>query len=110
MSVFGQPTEIRVAVIELNHCYDKHGDHKFDQLILWDYSPDWHRTHVIQWQFLSREIELRPGQKLAILRREGREVWIKGGIYRETWTIRDPERANVAVFPHKYRRAVCKSR
>ena len=93
---------VHVDMIELNHLY-RDGQHTFDQFILYDWSPDYRRYHVVCWCFPSTDNRHLP--MLGTLHRltlDGIEV--RATHYRETWTQHDPERENLLLCPEQYRR------
>ena len=51
-------TSDRVDLIELNHFYDEHGKHVFDQIIFYDWSPDDSRYHVRAWRLLKKPAQI----------------------------------------------------
>ena len=102
---------LRVDLIELNHRYDDQGRHCYDQVIFYEWSPDYRRYHVVAWCLvdhgLSRLPTLDHSKNRYVVRwfdREtGRQREIWSPIYRETWSDWDPERANKELMDEKYR-------
>ncbi len=106
----------RVDLIELNHFYDCHGQHQFDQVIFYEWSPDYLRFHVIAWSLVEGDLKRLP-QRLpgsgqyhvmwfdrdAKLHRE-----VRAPLYRETWTQSDPERTNKKWIEEKDRLCLAK--
>jgi hypothetical protein len=101
----GQPTA-RAAVewvdmIELNHCYDESGEHRFDQIICWEWSYDYRRYHVVAWWMPGGELTQQLDGDTA---RHASRVY-RAPLRRETWTVGyDPEVENRKVFPCYLRR------
>ena len=90
-----------VDLIEINHLHDESGKHKFTQIILWDWSPDYRRDHVRAWWIVERLHEELSG--LTITKRDRT---IQGRAVRETWTVEDPEVANRKVWPCHLRKGL----
>ena len=89
-------TSDRVDLIELNHFYDEHGKHVFDQIIFYDWSAEDSRYHVRAWRLLKKPAQIptrnwSQGDYLAVwhdgevLRR------VRAAATRESWTQYDPE-------------------
>lgn len=101
----------RVDMIELNHYYNEDGRLGFDQVIFWEWSPDYCRFHAISWCLLENDPNRKP--KYDPNRKDYYCEWIdsdtqivrqvRSKLYRETWTTIDPERINKLVFEEKYR-------
>ena len=100
-----------VDLIELNHFYDDLGRHAYDQVIFYEWSPDYRRYHVVAWCLvednLSRMPTLDHDRRQYSVRwydkdaRVQRVVW--SPMFRETWSTTDPERANKKLLDEKYR-------
>lgn len=75
----------------------------FTQVILWDWSPELRRFHVQHW-YLDPEPDVRKVGELYVI--QIRNVRVTSELYRETWTVHDPERENAKVFPEKFRRGL----
>lgn len=107
----GRGISERVDLIELNHFYDDLGRHAFDQVIFYEWSPDYCRFHVIAWCLveddLSRMPTKLPGSGEYVVRWFDRDAKIqrqvRSKLYRETWSQTDPERANKRLIDEKYR-------
>lgn len=107
------PTKLvqRVDLIELNHCHDDLGRHCYDQVVFYEWSPDYRRYHVVAWCLvdngLSRMPTLDRDKQQYVVRwydREtgrNREIW--SPLFRESWSNSDPERANKKLMDEKYR-------
>ena len=108
-----QPNQMaqKTDLIELNHCHDETGRHCYDQIVFYEWSPDYRRYHVVAWclvdQGLSRMPSLDHAKQCYVVRwfdRESgrnREIW--SPLFRETWSDSDPERANKKLMDEKYR-------
>ncbi len=107
----GRAIHDRVDLIELNHFYDDLGRHQYDQVIFYEWSPDYCRFHVIAWCLVeddqgrmpkreagSREYVVRWFDRDSKIQRE-----VRSKLYRETWSQVDPERANKKLIDEKYR-------
>lgn len=101
----------KVDLIELNHCYDDLGRHCYDQVVFYEWSPDYRRYHVVAWCLVDNGLARMPtfdrDKQQYIVRwsdREtgrNREIW--SPLFRETWSNSDPERANKKLMEEKYR-------
>lgn len=100
-----------VDLIELNHFYDDLGRHAYDQVIFYEWSPDYRRFHVIAWCLVENDLSRLPTRnphngeyfvrwhdRDAKVRRE-----VRSKLYRETWSQVDPERINKKLLDEKYR-------
>ena len=92
----------RCDLVEVNH-YAPVGCNGFTQLIAWDWSPEFRRWHAQQWLILTEWS--RVGNTVWCAG-DGVEVRIGSRLFRETWTVTDPERDNQKLFPSEYRRKV----
>lgn len=90
-----------VDLIELN-AIQRGGEKRFEQLIFWEWSPEYSRYHVKSW------VAIDQNHRLAMLpeKHGGRYRVMVPGIglvtsanYRETVTEHDPERENLKIFP-----------
>ncbi|MCR9292890.1 MAG: hypothetical protein NXI32_09235 [bacterium] len=101
----------RADKLELNHYLTEDGQTSFDQLIFWEWSPEYCRFHVVAWCLVDNAPEravrkLPDGRYQCRWWDEDREFWhvVTSKLYRETWTTVDPERANKILFEEKHRR------
>lgn len=100
-----------VDLIELNHFYDDLGRHAYDQVIFYEWSPDYTRFHVIAWCLIEKDHGRRPsrdpGRGDYFARWYDREAKtyrvVRSKLFRETWSEVDPERANKQLLEEKYR-------
>ncbi|GIX00898.1 MAG: hypothetical protein KatS3mg111_4230 [Pirellulaceae bacterium] len=102
----------RVDLIELNHFYDERGRHAYDQVIFYEWSPDYCRFHVIAWCLVENNTHRMPTRvpgasgdwavrwldRDTMVHRE-----VRSRLFRETWSHVDPERANKKLLEEKYR-------
>ncbi|MBX3420499.1 MAG: hypothetical protein KF752_02975 [Pirellulaceae bacterium] len=101
----------RVDLVEWNHCYDDLGRHCYDQIVFYEWSPDYRRYHVVAWCLVDNNLSRLPSLDRAknqyVVRwhdrdtGRSREIW--SPLYRETWSNSDPERANKKLMDEKYR-------
>lgn len=101
----------RVDLIELNHFYDDRGRHAYDQVIFYEWSPDYRRYHVVAWCLVENNLGRMPtrdhDRDAYVVRwydrdaRMQRSVWSPA--FRETWSQTDPERANKKLMDEKHR-------
>jgi hypothetical protein len=103
----------RVDLIEVNHFYDEHGKHVFDQLIFYDWSAQQARYNIRAWRMYKHPAQLpqRDWQHRCFVARwqDGlvlREVQAK--TIRESWTQHDPELVERAYLPKEHRRELQK--
>ncbi len=107
----GRGISERVDLIELNHFYDDQGKHAYDQVIFYEWSPDYCRFHVIAWTLIEDDMSRLPFRKpgsrdyaVSWFDRESRvEREVKSKLFRESWGQEDPERANKKLIEEKYR-------
>lgn len=113
----GSQLKERVDLIELNHFYDELGRHQFDQVIFYEWSPDYRRFHVIAWSLVEGDLSRLPSKvsgsgetsvhwfdRDSKIKRE-----VRSKLYRETWSQVDPERANKQLIDEKYRLSLMRS-
>ena len=101
----------KVDLVELNHRYDDQGRHCYDQVIFYEWSPDFRRYHVVAWCLVDNGLSRLPMFDHArnnyvvrwVDRETGRQREIWAPVYRETWSDWDPERANKELMDEKYR-------
>jgi hypothetical protein len=102
-------------LIELNHFYDDLGRHAYDQIIFYEWSPDYRRFHVISWVLFEADLTLTlsSNKEWHSVRWRDRENKVnrelKSKLFRETSSNVDPERANKKLFDEKFRRRLLKS-
>ncbi len=99
----------RVDLIEVNHYYDEHGRHVFDQTIYYDWCPQQCRYNVRAWRLLKSASQL-PHRDWKT--NEYVAVWHDGSVlrkvradqFRESWTQYDPELVEQDYLPKDQRR------
>ncbi|MEM8732831.1 MAG: hypothetical protein AAGG44_01320 [Planctomycetota bacterium] len=101
----------RVALIELNHFYDDLGRHAYDQVVFYEWSPDYRRFHVVHWHLVEKDAaripQFDPGRRdyySQWIDRDSRvQRTVRSDRFQETWSQTDPERDNRRFFDEKYR-------
>ena len=107
----GRDVTEKVDLIELNHFYDDLGRHAYDQVIFYEWSPDYRRFHVIAWCLLENDLSRMPTRNPNngeyVVRWHDRDAKVqrevRSPLYRETWSQVDPERVNKKLLDEKYR-------
>jgi hypothetical protein len=107
----GRDVTEKVDLIELNHFYDDLGRHAYDQVIFYEWSPDYRRFHVIAWCLLENDLARMPTRNPNngeyVVRWHDRDAKVhrevRSQLYRETWSQVDPERVNKKLLDEKYR-------
>lgn len=111
-----------VDMIEYNHFHDDLDRHAYDQVILWEWDPQYRRYNVMEWRLVADNIESKKSNAIPTVvggicrvrwydTDRKRYIEVKSKIYRETWTFpsrgdMDPERANKKVYDEKFRRTL----
>ena len=100
----------QVDMIELNHKCSENECLQFDQVILWEWSPDYRRWNAHHW-FLPRSLSEYPVKvgefhQCTATTLDGKQFVFRSKMFRETWTFDDPERENIKVFPVEMRSRV----
>jgi hypothetical protein len=103
----------RVDLIELNHYYDEHGRHVFDQTIYYDWCPIQGRYNVRTWRLVKTPSQLpwrdaHSGRYTAIWHDGGVVRKVTADFMRETWTQYDPELVEQEYLPKDMRRDLSK--
>ncbi len=83
-----------VDLIELNHFYDDLGRHAYDQVIFYEWSPDYRRFHVIAWCLVENDLSRMPTRNPKngeyVVRWNDRDAKVhrvvRSALYRETWS------------------------
>jgi hypothetical protein len=92
----------RVDLIELNHFIDQDGREVFRQVLFYDWSPR-HRGYIVRAWRLVKSDSLVPRRRWSppcyecVWHDDGLLRQVTAPAFRETWTQRDPERANRKV-------------
>ena len=96
---------VNVDLIELNHQHSTDGLIKFDQVIIWKWSPDYRRYDAQHWFIPHRPTEFptKTGSLYQCSAPNPTTTIFQSKLYRETWTNHDPERENLNLFPSKLR-------
>ena len=101
-------------VIEVNHYYDEHGKHVFDQVIFWEWRAEESAFRVIAWRFLRLDNQIprrdpHRGDFVLIWADAKRLRCVRSPHYRETWTQHDPEVIDRRFFAQKLRRGLVRN-
>ena len=94
----------RCELVEINHCHTSEGQPQFVQLIGWDWSPDRRVWDAQQWilvQDWDRQSHTVTAQQV-----NGLPVTVRCRLFRETWTMFDPEVFNRQFFKTRFRREI----
>jgi len=109
----GPPTEQmvvdRVDLVEVNHYYDEHGRHVFDQTIFYDWCPVQCRYNVRAWRLVKTVSQLphrdwRTGEYVAVWHDGSVLRKVRADSFRESWTQYDPELIEQDYLPKDQRR------
>lgn len=105
-----------VDVIEYNHYYNEDGGHVYDQVIFYEWSPDYGRLHVVYWRLVKKPGGVTPRKDPC--RKDYYCRWydteykryrvVRSKIMQETWTKTDPERENKRLMEERYRAGLLK--
>lgn len=91
----GPDREVKVDLIELNHRYSPEGQHYFSQILLWERLPQngiyISRGFAVDRDFLQWPITTQNGITTVKIERALSVVTVRARLYRESWTIHDPE-------------------
>ncbi len=86
--------EVRVDLIELNHRYSSDGKNYFSQILLWERLPQ-NGRYVTRGFAVDRDFMQWPitqnGITTVKIDRRGACMTIRAQLYRESWTMHDPE-------------------
>ncbi len=83
---------VQVDRLELNHYYNDDGVFAYDQIIAYEWSPDYRQWHVREWCLVS-DLEKYP-QKIGGRWHAKIRVQVVSDIFCETYSNYDPERVN----------------
>lgn len=98
----------RCDIVEVNHVYTDTGSHTLSQVIWWEWCKDFDRYNVIDWRMIEA-----CGKPTQIGRKYVNEWYdnktrshlrVIAYIYKETWTLYDPEIKAREVYPEVRRR------
>ncbi len=106
-------TNDRVELMEVNHFYDEHGKHVFDQVIFYDWCEKDCRYHVRAWRLLKKQAQLparnwKHGDYVAVWQDGDLLRRVRAKSVRESWTQHDPELAEREFLPKEKRRDLAK--
>lgn len=95
-----------VDMLELNR-YETCGVLRLQQVIVWEWSPDYRRYNVICWLGVTHKTvgPIRVGNwwEIEAADNQERKMRFRSKIYRETVTSSDPERDNIRLHPLEMR-------
>ena|SRR3990167_2149182 len=80
--------------VEVNHVYSEDGEHRFSQLIWWDWNTDVNRFDIVDWRFVKdADMPRRVGRSYTVEWTDKRHCHrrVVSKAYRTTYTIDDPE-------------------
>jgi hypothetical protein len=100
----------RYALVEINHRYNSPGDLAYTQAIFQDYNYQSRRMDVQAWRMIedvSWPLETSGGWEMMVRTSDG-WVEVRCDMMKETFTLHDPERANIRLFDTQYRRGLRK--
>lgn len=103
-----------VDLIELNHFRNSESSQGYDQVITYEWSPDYRRYHVTGWYIVEPDDlrgypqQTKSGFASAMITSPYRADFfeIRSKLFRETWTGYDPERSNKKIFDERNRKPV----
>lgn len=104
------PVAESVDLIELNHKYAKEGKHTFSQVIFYERAPETGKYRVRDWvlvetqESLNRIPVLRNGVWETCFVKDGVLHLVRSKIFRESFTMNDPEVEDGRVHPKHLRR------
>jgi hypothetical protein len=99
-----------VDLLELNHYYDEHGKHVYDQVVFYDFRLGESRRYIVRAWRLVKTPGIQPRRDWSAA--GWRSTWFDGELlrdvtalsFRETWTQADPELLNRALLAKEHRR------
>lgn len=107
----GKPPFVQsVDLIELNHKYAKEGRHTFSQVIFYERVPATGKYRIRDWvlvetqESLNRIPVLRNGVWETCFVRDDITYHVKSKLFRESFTMTDPENDDAATWPKHLRR------
>lgn len=94
-------------LMELNHVYGQDGEHDFDQVIFYRWSPDYRRHDILEWWLVDGEVKIDKRKKLAEKMLSHNRVGagstaryvVVSSLFIETTTIVDRERYQKRFVP-----------
>jgi len=106
-----QPQVYRCSIIELNHRYSL-GQHCYTQVIIWKWDESVGRHDVSDWWLVEpaklEQLPRKVGDSWIVdhVSHAGQKYLVRSRIYRQTWTLNDPERDNKLLKPEELRRGL----
>jgi len=101
------PLTETVDAIELNTKYDHEGAVAFQQIIFWEWLPDYCRQRPLSWVLLDNtkvNIQRYGGFTTVYwLDSNGKRKVVRSKTFRRTWTDEDPERESERLDDEKFR-------
>ncbi len=95
--------EVYVDAIEYNSVFDRRLNRTIEQVIFRDRNPATGRMQVRSWKMADGDYPVRSNRLVRYdYRSEGINYRVKSRIYRESWTMRDSERDDLATHPERY--------
>jgi len=102
---WSQPIDQFVDLIELNHKYAADGKHTFSQVIFWQRLPQNGKYRVREWvipddrESLSSFPVKRHGLYESQFVKNGIYYRVRSPLFRESWTMKDPEVEDGKIHP-----------
>lgn len=106
------PTDT-VDAIEINHFYCGEGNLVFTQAIFWEFSDSEPRLRVVAWRLWKdpSKTPTRRGKEWELVWADGETLRrVEARLFRESWTMHDPEMSNRSEWPTHKRRGLFKRR
>lgn len=107
-----EPKLLRCSMMELNHRYDDLGRHCYSQIILWQWDGSVQRHDVSDWWLVEpsklEQLPRKVGDSWIVdhVSHAGQKYLVRSRIYRQTWTLNDPERDNKQLKPEDLRKGL----
>jgi hypothetical protein len=92
-----------VDCIELSHIFDMKGRIIYDQMIAWEWNPTNGKFQVRGWCLCNEDYPITFD---GITKFENKDYRLHSPLFRESWSILDPERENKKVWPESMRYAL----
>lgn len=108
LAFVGQSTRVNdYDLIELNHYRAADGSSSYDQIVCWNWSPDYRRYDVDYWTTSSgKSLRIAADGSCHVFWLDPRrhvEYKLRSRLFRETWTTVDPELRNQAKWKPELR-------
>jgi hypothetical protein len=107
---FKEPVYEHADLIEMNHKYHESGKPAFTQVIFWERHPGNGKYRVRDWFLVDDREQLcgipmkRSGIYESHFIKEGYYYIVRSPLYRESWTMYDPEAQDADKHPKNMRR------